>query len=571
MEVKKFSPRGLLKAFFILYALISTFVTIIKADNLLSKDYSKISKHVSLDNSWEISINDDVYKDVSLKYFRFSAVTKGDYITMQRKLPDNWDIEEGVLRIHIRQAATRIFIDDSQIYEYGFDRAEKGKMIGSGYQFVNFPDAYKDKTIKIQLYITEDNVFTKFDLVNIYEWENVYRVLLTENRIPMFLGSFLVIFGISTSVITLFALITSMKFTRILCISLFSICMGLWTLCYYNVIIIFSIPLYSVSLMEYIALYLSPLPLTIYMYQDVKNLGRRALKYLYWLLVSAQLIIISVTIALHTADLVHFAATLKYMHILIICSLAYFFLILLMNIKSSKKEDFLFLIGMLIVGGCIVYDLIGYRRARYFGSGSFALKGISSTGVMIFIFILIAVFYIDITRKALQETERNSLLKSAYTDELTQLHNRRYCTEYMQKIQKSQICGYTVICFDLNNLKLMNDTYGHAQGDILIKSAADVIGATFSKYGVVARMGGDEFIAVLETSDNQKILALIDNFQQNIDNKNREKPGLNMSIAYGYASGGSQEDDIEKLYQIADDRMYIHKEEMKKAGLAAIR
>ena len=51
-------------------------------------------------------------------------------------------------------------------------------------------------------------------------------------------------------------------------------------------------------------------------------------------------------------------------------------------------------------------------------------------------FILVVSFYMNLTRKLMWETERNSLIKSAYTDELTQLHNRRYCMEYINKIKE---------------------------------------------------------------------------------------------------------------------------------------
>lgn len=220
---------------------------------------------------------------------------------------------------------------------------------------------------------------------------------------------------------------------------------------------------------------------------------------------------------------------------------------------------------------CIAYDLAGYCMNRYTGYNPFSLKGVSSIGVTVFVFILIIAFYVDITKKALQETERNLLLKNAYTDDLTQLNNRRYCKEYMHKINKDKLPGYTVFCFDLNNLKIMNDTYGHARGDTLIKSAASVILQTFGSYGAVARMGGDEFAAVLEISDEEKIQTLLTKLNENIDKKNKEIPGLSMSMAYGYACGKNNGNDIEKLYQAADNRMYEHKEQMKKAGLAAIR
>lgn len=564
--------KKFIKVFWVVYAMASVIFTISQADRLITKDYPVISQHVLLDDLWDVTINNDNYHNISIGDFQFQPVNKGDIITLQRVLPENWDIEEGALRIHIKQSSARIFIDNELIYEYGFDRAIQGKTIGNGFIFINFPSKYKGKTLKIQLNVTEDKVFTKFDSVRIYEWENAYRVIMTENRIPTFLGSFLVILGIVSGVITIFALANSIKFLKLFCVSMFSICMGLWTLCYYKVILIFSIPLYSVSLIEYISLYLAPLPVTIYMYEDVKKLNNKAIKLLYKVLVTIQLITVFTTMMLHTLDIVHFAATLKYMHIIIFCSLVYFFIVLILNLKSSHQiENRLFLVGMIVVIICVSYDLIGYSMKRYLGNTLLSLKGVSSIGIMVFIFILIAIFYMDMTKKVLQETERNFLLKSAYTDEMTQLHNRRYCTEYMQSIKHKQECSYTVICFDLNNLKVMNDTYGHAKGDILIKSAAEVIAETYKGYGIVARMGGDEFIAILETADIDKIKKLETILQKNIDKKNKEIENLNMSMAYGYASGNSSQNNIEKLYQEADDNMYEHKMKMKQAGIAAQR
>ncbi len=571
MEKRKRVFKNFLKGFWIFYALASVIITTMSADKLITKDYSGISKYVPLDDLWDIVINDELYSDVSLGSFHFDTAGKGDIILMQRKIPDDWQTSEGVLRIHTKQAAVEVFINGQMVYEYGYDRFMEGKTVGTGYQFVDFPNNYKGKTLVIKFCVTEDNVFSKLDPIRIYDWKDAYRVIMTENRIPLFLGSFLVIFGLVTGVITIIVLAVSTKFLKIFCVSMFSICMGLWTLCYYDGILIFSIPLYSVSLLEYVSLYLLPIPMTVYMYSDVASLENRVLKILYWLLLSVQLSFITVAMVLHTMDIVHFAATLKYMHIIIICSLVYFFMVLILNLKAKKKKNKFFLAGMLFIIICIAYDLAGYCLERYSGYSPFNLKGVSSIGVMVFVFILIIAFYMDMTKKAMQETERNSLLKSAYTDELTQLHNRRYCKEFMQKIDKGSTKGYTVFCFDLNNLKVMNDTYGHAKGDLLIQSAAEVIQETFGNYGIVARMGGDEFAAVLETSDESQVMIMVSNLHKNINRKNAETENLDMSMAYGYACGSQDEQEIEKLYQLADNRMYEHKEKMKKAGLAAAR
>lgn len=556
-------PKNLLRTLWIIYALVSTLIWLPQVDKLLVKDYSSVSEYISLDDSWEISIGDDTWQDVSLNAFRFDAVRKGEEITMCRTLPDDLGLSDGALRLHIRQSAVRIYVDDELFYEYGYDRMEQGKMVGSGFQFINFPNEYQGRTLTICLYQSEDKAFSQLDSIRIYSWKNAFRLLMTENRIALFTGCFLLIFGLMTMIVTAFALAFSLKYIRLFCVSLFSLLIGLWTLCYYNVIMIFSIPLYSVSLLEHLSLYLAPISLLIYMREDVKRLKQKFLRYCYRTLFIIQSAAAMSMIILHGLDAVHFAVTLPYMQALIVCDLVYFILIEIMNLKSSQLIDRLFLIGMLIIGGCAAYELVNYCGNRYHGAAPLAIHGAAPVGVVIFISILICSFYLNLTQKMMQETERSFLLKSAYTDELTQIHNRRYCMEYMNKIKETENTDYTVICFDLNDLKKTNDTYGHTKGDILIKSAAEVIRETFESHGIVARIGGDEFISILNTTLSEEISGLLEQFQSGIQRKNREICNLNMSIAYGCASCSPKEYNIDIIYQTADNRMYEKKKQMK--------
>lgn len=137
--------KKFLKIFWIAYAMASVIVTISKADGLITKDYPVISKHVPLDSSWDVTINNDNYHNISIKDFQFQPVDKGDNITLQRVLPENWDITEGALRIHIKQSSARIFIDNELIYEYGFDRARQGKTLGTGFLLLTFHLNTKEK------------------------------------------------------------------------------------------------------------------------------------------------------------------------------------------------------------------------------------------------------------------------------------------------------------------------------------------------------------------------------------------------------------------------------------------
>ena len=100
----------------------------------------------------------------------------------------------------------------------------------------------------------------------------------------------------------------------------------------------------------------------------------------------------------------------------------------------------------------------------------------------------------DITERYLAEEKYNYL---AYHDELTGLPNRRYFQEMLNTYIDNKICeskNISLIFLDLDKLKMVNDTFGHSNGDLLIKEAANILKECLNKDDHVFRIGGDEFI-----------------------------------------------------------------------------
>jgi diguanylate cyclase (GGDEF)-like protein len=228
--------------------------------------------------------------------------------------------------------------------------------------------------------------------------------------------------------------------------------------------------------------------------------------------------------------------------------------------KKSKELTKISIIGMAIFAFSIFYELLEYIIPRYIGYEIIKAKGIASIGVVIFIGILVIDLYFEITKNIMEKHERELLIKRAYIDELTQIYNRAYCMDYMHDINND----YTIINFDLNDLKKKNDIYGHMAGDKLIISAANVINKSFSKNGIVGRMGGDEFIAIIKSNNENLIKNLIKQFKNNINEVNKNEPELDLSISYGYAMSNEVDNKkYEKVYCLADERMYEYKQKIK--------
>lgn len=156
------------------------------------------------------------------------------------------------------------------------------------------------------------------------------------------------------------------------------------------------------------------------------------------------------------------------------------------------------------------------------------------------------------------EQDIKEINQLAYKDDLTQVGNKTAYTNYLETLNNKQ---YAVVIFDVNNLKFLNDNYGHQQGDELIKMAARYICAVF-KDSLVFRIGGDEFVSILIGQDYENRYELLEHFEKNMNkNKLDIEPFSELSIAFGMADNAACYDET---FKIADKNMYRKKQIMKK-------
>lgn len=155
-----------------------------------------------------------------------------------------------------------------------------------------------------------------------------------------------------------------------------------------------------------------------------------------------------------------------------------------------------------------------------------------------------------------EKYEKEKLLYTSNTDELTRCYNRHAYETDIHALDLNQEWIY--LSLDLNGLKHVNDTYGHAAGDELIKAAADCMREVFYKYGKVYRVGGDEFVVLLDKHVND-FNTLIQSFETKVDHWHG-KFVTSMGISYGVVFSKEQTwQRVEDVSKIADDRMYKSK------------
>ena len=157
-----------------------------------------------------------------------------------------------------------------------------------------------------------------------------------------------------------------------------------------------------------------------------------------------------------------------------------------------------------------------------------------------------------------------SYMRVAYKDALTDVRNVNAYTEVKAKIEKDiqlkKAPAFGIIVFDLNNLKLVNDTMGHEAGDKYIQDSCRMICDIF-KHSPVFRIGGDEFVAILTKDDYHYRDALLSHFNEIVD-KNQIVGGP--VIAAGISLYDSEKDTrFDDVFTRADSIMYTRKRELK--------
>ncbi|MCR5272133.1 MAG: sensor domain-containing diguanylate cyclase [Lachnospiraceae bacterium] len=158
-----------------------------------------------------------------------------------------------------------------------------------------------------------------------------------------------------------------------------------------------------------------------------------------------------------------------------------------------------------------------------------------------------------------EKKQEEKLINKSRTDDLTGLLNRRaYEEDIYEQNDIPANDRFVSMSLDVNGLKVVNDTLGHAAGDELLVGASRCMTRCFGSYGKIYRTGGDEFIAIL-FCNNEELKAILEDFDE-VMGKWRGELVDSLNISYGYISKAeAPELSVRELAVIADKRMYESK------------
>lgn len=145
----------------------------------------------------------------------------------------------------------------------------------------------------------------------------------------------------------------------------------------------------------------------------------------------------------------------------------------------------------------------------------------------------------------------------SYHDQLTGLYNRRFFEEELKRLDVPRNYPLTIVMSDVNGLKLVNDSFGHAVGDKLLKKVSDIFVKGCRADDIIARQGGDEFVILLPKTDEFEAELIVKRIKELA--LTEKVDSIEISVSIGYDTKRSEEVDVDEVLKKAEDIMYKKK------------
>lgn len=462
------------------------------------------------------------------------------------------DMDTMMLSIGLYRSGVSIYLEDELL----FQRADREDAYGNTRLWVTLPRDSAGKTLT--LYAEHQGQWPGiYGKIYLGDPTATYFLFLLDNSYVLILGGGLVL--LSLAMLTLYIMIhrgvrqVAVNVRSMVHLSLFMLLTGIW--------VVFDSQLLQPSrhsamihLIAYLALYAMPVPFLLFWEEMLPR--RSGLPF--WLAMAFGLneiaFVVIYLVAPNTA-----MSLLWILHLMVLAATLLMLWRCVREVRTTKQSELrVALAGFYVLAVTVPCTLVTYY---WFSGINYAM--VFSLGLVVFIMVLANATFRRLYRMIERSVQAATYRRLAYFDPMTGISNR---TAFAQA-QKD--CGgdgplKIFVVVDVNGLKQVNDTYGHQAGDRLLCDVAHCLKAAFGTAGQCYRIGGDEFAVLLDAEHEPELPGLLETMQRELEkvNEGREFPA---TVACGYSVQRDRDTSCDTVFRQADDRMYIQKQQMKRA------
>lgn len=552
--MKKENLSFLKKIGYMLFSLCLIIASLFFAVSFSTKNNKEI-KNIDISKGWSATIENKKINNIDLhNYYCENYGEKRDVI-ISYKFKKDYNILFPTIILKTDNYLKEVYLDNKKIdVDINADK-EAIKQ----YYTIKLPDDYKGKKIDIKLEIKNSEEDQLINSVNFTSENDYILYKLRENKVPFIVGLGMGILGILLILITIVVTIDTQRIKKLFWTGFTFICGGMSMIGYYGILELIINSNRFIKNVIFTGMFFCIPGVLMIAYNTFKNKKYKKIMYIYN--ISLYLIYILIRFLYNINTLSYDSVLLVTKCFMLITAV----LLLIYNVASYVKVNVMEKIYTVGISLCYIIGIALIIIS--FTDDLFMKKSIGCNCLIVLVFCLFLItiiYYAYVADGYLNRvTEKRILSTLAYTDSLTGIYNRTKFEEFLNDLENKDIDNICIYSFDLNNLKKINDKYGHDMGDVYIKSFGESINKVFGNLGFAARIGGDEFIVILENKSVET-----DNVYKKLNNCFKElmkgcKVEYKASFAFGTAYNKDEKLTIKELIDLADKRMYENKKQVK--------
>jgi len=512
---------------------------------------------------WQLYENGNAVENIDLPVVIRPRVPIKTQTVIRNTLPIN--LEDNLyIMFPTNHATVEVSVGKKLVYSFGTENKYLFGSSPAGYawHFVSLTEDMTGQEIEIKYCSPYEKYSGNIKEIFIGTNSSCLYNIIHDNFLNVILCVFLMFLGIVLGIVYIIERVNTRNNKGFLHLSILTLVVTAWSLIETSLLSILFHNVFFLTYIPYFCLMIAPIPFLQFTKITYTRKYSRCIDCLSYLAALNYFI----CLFFHITGIAEFTNTIFLTLSLIgICCVFALYTSIVEAFIHKRKFVKHFAYCMIIVFVCIIIDIIRY----YNDAGNIG----AFLRIALLLFIIIP--SIDAINKHYTMSklivETSILKKLAYTDILTQKANRTAFNKEIDRLEKeSKMEETTIVVFDVNNLKQINDTYGHSYGDNTIVSASNAIDMAFGSFGLCYRIGGDEFACILLNVDPQALDRCFERLTK-LSNTINQEGEQSLEIAYGYAFYEEQDRNLLETFVRADLEMYSMKRSMKKPNTTNVK